>query len=117
MIVVAKLDRLSRSVGDSHALIGSYFGDRAGKQLFSVSGCIDTRTAADRLVLNMLMSVAQWERDAIGERTKDTLDYLISQDQRVGEVRYGYQLESDERDDEGGRFASSCVWTRPSKSC
>jgi DNA invertase Pin-like site-specific DNA recombinase len=94
-LVVVKLDRLSRSVGDWALLIKDYFGEKASKNLFSVSDSIDTRTAAGRLVLNVLMSVAQWEREAIGERTKDTLDYLISQDQRVGEVKYGHALTED----------------------
>ena len=59
-LVVCKLDRLSRSVKDWNCLIDGYFGEKAGKQLFSVADSIDTRTAAGRLVLNVLMSVAQW---------------------------------------------------------
>ena len=91
-LLVAKLDRLSRSVGDWDTLIKGYFGERAGKQLFSVSDAIDTRTAAGRLVLNILMSVAQWEREAIGERTRDALQHKTSKGERVGRVRYGYSL-------------------------
>jgi DNA invertase Pin-like site-specific DNA recombinase len=34
-----------------------------------VSEQVDTRTAAGRLVLNVLGAVSQWEREAIGERT------------------------------------------------
>lgn len=37
--------------------------------LLSVGEQIDTRSAAGRLVLNVLASVSQWEREAIGERT------------------------------------------------
>ena len=58
---------------DWNGLIEGYFGERAGLQLFSVSDSIDTRSAAGRLVLNVLMSVGQWEREAIGERTRDAL--------------------------------------------
>ena len=47
-VVVAKLDRLSRSVADWNALIVEFFGERAGNQLFSVADSIDTRTAAGR---------------------------------------------------------------------
>lgn len=65
-IVVAKLDRLTRSVRDLGTLLERYFGDR---QLISVGEQIDTSTAAGRLVLHILMSVAQWERETIGERT------------------------------------------------
>jgi DNA invertase Pin-like site-specific DNA recombinase len=41
-----------------------------------VSDSIDTRTAAGRLVLNVLTSVAQWEREATGERTRDALAHI-----------------------------------------
>src|SRR4051794_23668669 len=60
-LAVVKLDRLTRSVSDWQQLIDEFFGERAGKQLFSVQDSIDTRTAAGRLVLNVLLSVAQWE--------------------------------------------------------
>lgn len=91
-LVIAKLDRLTRSVGDWQALIDGYFGDKAGKQLFSVGDSIDTRTAAGRLVLNVLLSVAQWEREAIGERTRDALQHKIGKGERCGKVRFGYDL-------------------------
>lgn len=91
-LLIAKLDRLSRSVLDWNTLILDYFGERGGKQLFSVSDAIDTRTAAGRLVLNVLMSVAQWEREVIGERTSAALQFKVSQGERVGRPRYGWEL-------------------------
>lgn len=94
-LLIAKLDRLSRSVRDWNTLIEGYFGEKAGKQLFSVADSIDTRTAAGRLVLNVLMSVAQWERETIGERTRDTLRYKIAKGERCGKVRFGYDLGAD----------------------
>jgi site-specific DNA recombinase len=94
-LVVCKLDRLSRSVKDWNTLIDGYFGEKAGKQLFSVADSIDTRTAAGRLVLNVLMSVAQWEREAIGERTRDALKYKRQTGQRVGKVPFGFSLLRD----------------------
>jgi site-specific DNA recombinase len=94
-LVIAKLDRLSRSVGDWDRLIAEYFGERAGKQLWSVADAIDTRTAAGRLVLNILMSVAQWEREAIGERTSDALQHKIRQGERCGKIRFGHDLGPD----------------------
>jgi DNA invertase Pin-like site-specific DNA recombinase len=89
-LVVAKLDRLSRSVGDWNDLIDGFFGERAGKSLMSVADSIDTRTAAGRLVLNVLMSVAQWEREAIGERTRDAMAHKKSRGERVGQIPFGY---------------------------
>lgn len=94
-LVIAKLDRLTRSVGDWQALIDEFFGERAGKQLLSVADSIDTRTAAGRLVLNVLLSVAQWEREAIAERTRDALQHKIRRGERCGEVRFGFDLGPD----------------------
>lgn len=96
-LVIAKLDRLSRSVADWNRLIDGYFGPSAGKQLFSVADSIDTRTAAGRLVLNVLMSVAQWEREANGERTRDALAHKRSQGERVGTIPLGHDLADDGR--------------------
>ena len=90
-MIVAKLDRLSRSVGDWNDLIDGYFGERAGKSLMSVADSIDTRTAAGRLVMNVLMSVAQWEREAIGERTRDALAHKKSKGERVGQPPFGHK--------------------------
>jgi len=94
-LLIAKLDRLSRSVVDWNDLIDGYFGEKAGKQLFSVADSIDTRTAAGRLVLNVLMSVAQWERETIGERTTAAMQYKRSKNERVGKVPFGYDLAAD----------------------
>jgi DNA invertase Pin-like site-specific DNA recombinase len=94
-LLIVKLDRLTRSVSDWQNLIDDYFGERKGKQLFSVADSIDTRTAAGRLVLNVLITVAQWERETIGERTKDALQHKIRNKQRVGKIRFGYDLADD----------------------
>ncbi len=94
-LVVCKLDRLSRSVADWNHLIDAYFGDKAGKQLLSIQDSVDTRSAAGRLVLNVLMSVAQWEREAIGERTRDALAHKRRSGLRVGKIPFGYSLAGD----------------------
>ena len=96
-IVVMKLDRLTRSVRDLADLLDAYFGEAAGKQLFSVGDSIDTRTAAGRLVLNVLMSVSQWEREVIVERTRSAMSYKKAKDERVGNVPYGFTLADDGR--------------------
>ena len=46
-------------------------------------------------VLNVLMSGAQWEREAIGERTRDALQHKIRQGERCGKVRFGHDLAGD----------------------
>ncbi|TPV94092.1 MAG: recombinase family protein, partial [Myxococcales bacterium FL481] len=67
-LLVAKLDRLTRSVVDLGDLMDRYFA-RDHWALLCVADQIDTRTASGRLVLNVLVSVSQWEREAIAERT------------------------------------------------
>ena len=47
------------------------------------------------MVLNMLLVVSQWEREIIGERTRDSLRHKIRKGQRVGRVLYGYNLADD----------------------
>lgn len=69
-VLVAKLDRLTRSMTDLHVLLNTVFSK---VELHSVAEKVDTSTAAGRLVLNVLMSVAAWEREAIGERTSAAL--------------------------------------------
>lgn len=93
-LLVAKLDRLTRSVKDLGTLLDTYFADDF--TLLSVADSIDTRPAAGRLVLNVLMSVAQWEREAISERTTDALHHLKSQGRKTGgDMPYGFTLAAD----------------------
>jgi len=92
-LVVAKLDRLTRSTRDLGTLLDRYFSKRC--DLLSVSEQVDTRSAGGRLVLNVLMSVAQWEREAIGERTSTALQYKRTRGERVGAIPYGSQLAAD----------------------
>jgi DNA invertase Pin-like site-specific DNA recombinase len=91
-VLVAKLDRLTRSVRDLGDLLDGAFAKAA---LLSVGEQIDTRTAAGRLVLNILGSVAQWEREAIGERTSAALQHKRARGERVGAVPYGYRVGAD----------------------
>lgn len=96
-LLVAKLDRLTRSVKDLGTLVEDYFSsDKI--TLLSVADNIDTRTAAGRLVLNVLGSVAQWERETIGERTAEALAHKREQGQRTSlHAPYGFQIAADGR--------------------
>jgi site-specific DNA recombinase len=88
-LLIAKLDRLTRSVKDLGTLVEGYFSARFS--LLSVADSIDTRSAAGRLVLNVLASVAQWEREAIGERTRDAIAAKVARGELLkGAPRYGY---------------------------
>jgi site-specific DNA recombinase len=75
-LLVCKLDRLTRRVADLGKLIDGYFGETGKAALMSVADSIDTRSAAGRLVLNVLASVSQWEREIIVERTTDAMQHL-----------------------------------------
>jgi len=75
-LLVCKLDRLTRRVADLGKLIDGYFGEKGKAALMSVADHIDTRSAAGRLVLNVLASVSQWEREIIVERTTDAMQHL-----------------------------------------
>jgi site-specific DNA recombinase len=94
-LLVAKLDRLTRSVKDLGTLVEDYFSaDHI--TLLSVADNIDTRTAAGRLVLNVLGSVSQWERETIGERTSEALAHKKAQGHKTGgDVPYGFTLAAD----------------------
>lgn len=94
-LLVVKLDRLTRSVIDLGTLIDRHFGDK-GAALMSVSEQIDTRSAAGRLVLNVLMSVAQWEREAIGERTSAAMAHKAARGEYTGgRAPYGFTIADD----------------------
>jgi DNA invertase Pin-like site-specific DNA recombinase len=94
-LLVVKLDRLTRSVRDLGELVERYFAP--GKAaLLSVSEQIDTRTAAGRLVLNVLASVSQWEREAIGERTAAAMQHKAACGEFTGgEAPYGFRAGDD----------------------
>jgi site-specific DNA recombinase len=92
-VIVAKLDRLTRSVKDLCELLERF--ERYGVALISVAESLDTGSAAGRLVLNIMTAVSQWEREAIGERTRDALSHKRSNGERVGNIQFGYRLCAD----------------------
>lgn len=94
-VIVAKLDRLTRSVCDLGTLLEQF--QKRNVSLVSVSESLDTGTAAGRLVLNVMASVSQWEREAIGERTRDALQHKRSQGFCIGNVPFGFCLDADGR--------------------
>src|ERR1700730_12401714 len=92
-VIVAKLDRLTRSVRDLCELLERF--ERRGVALISVAESLDTSSAAGRLVINIMTAVSQWEREAIGERTRDALRHKRGQKERVGNTAFGYRLAAD----------------------
>ena len=105
-LVIVKLDRLTRSTRDLGWLLEKRrFGEAWA--LLSLNDSIDTRTAGGRLVLNVLTSVAQWEREATGERTKEALQHLKSQGVKLGPAGLGETFTEEE--DEHGRLKRAVV--------
>lgn len=92
-VIIAKLDRLTRSVKDLAELLERF--TKRGVSLVSVADSLDTRSAAGRLVLNIMVSVSQWEREAIGERTRDAMHHKRANGERIGTVPFGFQMAAD----------------------
>jgi DNA invertase Pin-like site-specific DNA recombinase len=71
-LVVAKLDRATRSTVDAAQLLER--AQREGWSLVALDLGVDTTTPAGELVANVMAAVAQWERRAIGARTREALN-------------------------------------------
>jgi DNA invertase Pin-like site-specific DNA recombinase len=72
VVVVYKIDRLSRSLMDFSKLVEVF--DRNGVTFVSVTQSFNTTTSMGRLTLNILLSFAQFEREVIGERIRDKVE-------------------------------------------
>jgi DNA invertase Pin-like site-specific DNA recombinase len=81
-LVVAKLDRLSRSMIDFTALMGK--AQKQGWALVALDCAVDTTTPAGEAMANMLATFAQFERRLISQRTREALAVKKAQGVRVG---------------------------------
>jgi site-specific DNA recombinase len=71
VIVVYKVDRLTRALSDFAKLVEIF--DRRGISFVSITQQFNTTTSMGRLTLNVLLSFAQFEREVIGERVRDKI--------------------------------------------
>lgn len=71
VIVVYKVDRLTRALADFAKLVEIF--DRRGVSFVSITQQFNTTTSMGRLTLNILLSFAQFERELIGERVRDKI--------------------------------------------
>lgn len=71
IIVVYKLDRLTRSLLDFARLVEAF--DKTGTSFVSITQSFNTTTSMGRLTLNMLLSFAQFEREVTAERIRDKI--------------------------------------------
>jgi len=85
-IVVAKLDRLSRSVADFAGVLELARARRWA--LVAIDLGVDTSSPTGELVANVMMSVAQWERRVIGERTSAAMQAAKRSGRHMGRVSH-----------------------------
>src|SRR6202044_2372359 len=71
IVVVYKVDRLSRSLADFAKLVELF--DKHGVSFVSVTQAFNTTSSMGRLTLNVLLSFARFEREVIGERVRDKI--------------------------------------------
>ena len=93
VVVVYKIDRLSRSLADFAKLIDVF--DRNGVTFVSVTQSFNTTTSMGRLTLNILLSFAQFEREVTAERIRDKFAASRKKGLWMGGVPpYGYRVEN-----------------------
>ncbi|WP_041375772.1 recombinase family protein [Polymorphum gilvum] len=85
VVIVWKLDRLSRSLMDLLRIMERL--DAAAAGFRSLTEAIDTTTPAGRMMMQMLGSVAEFEREMIRERTRAGLAHAREQGRRLGRRR------------------------------
>ena len=93
IIVVYKVDRLTRSLTDFAKLVELF--DQHGASFVSVTQAFNTTTSMGRLTLNVLLSFAQFEREVTGERIRDKVAASKRKGLWLGGVcPFGYQVEN-----------------------
>ncbi|KGJ17933.1 recombinase family protein [Paracoccus sanguinis] len=93
VVVVYKIDRLSRSLADFAKLVEVF--DRNGVTFVSVTQAFNTTTSMGRLTLNILLSFAQFEREVTAERIRDKVAASRKKGMWMGGVPpYGYRVEA-----------------------
>jgi site-specific DNA recombinase len=92
VIVVYKVDRLTRSLADFAKLVETF--DAHGVSFVSVTQSFNTTTSMGRLTLNVLLSFAQFEREVTGERIRDKIAASKKKGMWMGGVvPLGYRAE------------------------
>ncbi len=92
-VLTYKIDRLTRSVKDFHQLMDVF--DRNGVKFVSVTQSLDTQNPMGRLLRNVLLDFAQFEREMTADRTRDKM-YQRAQKGlwNGGHAPYGYRAEN-----------------------
>lgn len=89
VVLVYKLDRLTRSVGDLHSLLKTF--DLYGVKFKSATEIFETTTAMGRFFITLVGAMAEWERGTISERVRFGVEQMVAEGRRPGGVLpYGY---------------------------
>ncbi len=92
VIVLYKIDRLTRSLADFSRIVDVL--DKAGASFVSITQSFNTTTSMGRLMLNVLLSFAQFEREVTGERIRDKIAASKAKGMWMGgAVPLGYQVQ------------------------
>ena len=92
IVVVYKVDRLTRSLADFAKIVDMF--DAHGASFVSVTQQFNTTTSMGRLTLNMLLSFAQFEREIAGERIRDKIAASKAKGMWMGgNVPLGYDVK------------------------
>src|SRR4051794_32966415 len=93
VVVVYKVDRLTRSLADFAKLVELF--DQHGVSFVSVTQAFNTTNSMGRLTLNVLLSFAQFEREVTAERIRDKIAASKRKGMRMGgPVPLGYDVEN-----------------------
>ena len=93
IVVVHKIDRLTRSLADFSKMVEVF--ERHGVSFVSVTQQFNTTTSMGRLMLNVLLSFAQFEREVTGERIRDKIAAAKRKGMWMGGVPpLGYDVEN-----------------------
>lgn len=82
VLVVAKLDRMSRSLLDFAGIMAR--SQKEGWAIVALDIGVDTSTPNGELIASIIMALAQWERRVISQRTKDALAVVVERGGKLG---------------------------------
>jgi site-specific DNA recombinase len=94
VILVYKLDRLTRSVIDLYTLLKEFENNNVSFR--SATEVYDTSTAMGRLFITLVAALAQWEREQLVERVKVGLEQMVDEGKKPGaQELFGYKFDTD----------------------
>ena len=92
VLLVYKLDRLTRSVRDLHAILDRF--ERLGIKFRSATEVYDTTTAMGKLFITIVAALAEWERGNLAERVRFGMETLVRDGKwHGGAVPFGYRWD------------------------